>query len=575
MKLLKGIGVSPGIAAGKVFILEQGHETEKRNIRSCDEEIARLENALRKSGMELERLYEETRSKIGEKEAAIFEAQLLMLRDEEFIEKIKSEIEDKKINAEWAVENVGQYYASLFMNMESEYMRERAQDIKDIANLIRNSLSGSGNNPAAFTEAEGIIAARELPPSDTARLNAEKIQGILTETGGRTSHAAIISRALGIPAVAGIPSLMQEVKSGDYVVLDGDSGIVYVNPSEDVINDYNEKLKEFISRKNKLHALKGTGSVTADGHRIMISANISSDRDVNTALYNDAEGIGLFRTEFLLMNRSSLPPCQEQFEVYKKVVSDMQNKEVVIRTFDIGGDKPLDYIELPHENNPFLGFRGIRIGLDRKEILREQLKAILKASVFGNIKIMFPMISTVDEIRQAKEILAEAKEELRKEKTPFSERIETGIMIETPAAAIMSDSLSKEADFFSIGTNDLIQYTMAADRLNSKVSYLYNFFQPSVLRLVKFVADSAHKAGIKVGMCGEAAGEPELVPVWVGMGIDELSVNPASVLGTRKIVQSVNFGEAKALADSLLDLASDGEVRLCLEEFFQVHGLWR
>lgn len=564
MMELKGTGVSPGIAYGNVIRMGTDTESIRRKIHSPEQEILRLHDAIGKSMGLLNDLTKEAGEKIGEEEAGIFESHLLMLQDVEFNKKIEDEIRNKKINAEWAVENIRDEYVSLFLSLKNDYMRERASDIKDIARHIIDFLKGSNELKLKVLKDNVIVAAQDLTPSDTAQMDKEKIIGILTEGGGKTSHAAIIARAQGIPAVVGIEGLMGTVTERDFIAFNGDSGEIVINPADDTLEKYRNKKVSCDTKKSQLLSLIGLHSITKDGRLIDTLANISSVSDIKALVENDAKGIGLFRSEFLFMDRNGLPSEQEQFEAYKAVAEKMSGKPVVIRTLDIGGDKAVGYLKFPKEENPFLGYRAIRLTLDLKDLFLTQLKAILRASAFGNIKIMFPMISTLEELRDAINLLEKAKGLLGNDNIPFCYKIETGIMIETPAAAVMSDLLAREADFFSIGTNDLIQYTMAVDRLNAKVSYLYSFYQPSVLRLIQRVIENGHKAGIRVGMCGEAAREPDLIPIWVGMGIDELSMNSGSILEARDKIRSLSFEETSKWVQELMDLQTENDVKMLL-----------
>ena len=564
---MRGVAASPGIAIGKVWVKEEPIvDIKRKNIDNNLHEIKRFEDSLHDSRTQVEELYDHALCNIGEKEAQIFEAHSMILEDEELLSQIKAMITDEKVNAEWAVYKIIEGYLRVFEEMESDYMRERVVDIKDVGNRIIRILLGIHTPDLAALEDAVIIVAKELTPSETAKLDKKKVLGFLTETGGATSHTAIMARTLEIPAVVGIKDLIQKVKTTDMVVIDGDEGIVYVNPETEIIKEYKAKREENLSFKEKIQKMVGAKSVTKDGFNVKIAANIGTPDDVSAVIGNDADGIGLFRSEILFMDRNNLPTEEEQFLSYKKVAISLAEKSVVIRTLDIGGDKEIPFLKLSAEMNPFLGFRAIRLCLDRQDIFKAQLRAILRASNFGNVKIMFPMISSLEELRQAKSIMEECKEKLREEGLAFNENIETGIMIEIPAAAVIADLFAKEVDFFSLGTNDLIQYTIAVDRMNPKVSYLYNPFHPALLRLIKHTIDSGHKEGIWVGMCGEVAGDPTLIPLLVGMGLDEFSMSPSSVLKARWIINKTSRLEMEKLVDEVINLPTAIEVEAFINE---------
>ncbi|WP_069651047.1 phosphoenolpyruvate--protein phosphotransferase [Caloranaerobacter ferrireducens] len=564
---MKGIAASPGIAIGKVLIKKDFQiKIEKKNIDNIEDEIKRLNKAIKVSKQQIDSLYQHTLENIGQEEAKIFEAHIMILDDPEYFGQVEEKIKTEKINAEHALKQVTDKFLEIFQNMDNEYMKERAADIKDVSNRVIRELLGIETIDLSKLDEAVIIVAKDLTPSDTAQMDKEKVLGFITEIGGKTAHSAIMARTLELPAVVGVEGITKKVKNKDIVILDGEEGIVIINPDKETLKEYKDKKEEYQKYKNKLKQLKGRESITKDGFKVELVANIGTPKDVEGVIRNDAEGVGLYRTEFLYMDRKSLPTEEEQFSAYKEVAEKLKGKPVVIRTLDIGGDKDLPYLELPKEMNPFLGYRAIRLCLDRTEIFKTQLRALLRASIYGNIKIMFPMISSIEELRQAKQILEEVKEDLRKENIKFNEEIEVGMMIEIPSAAIMSDILAKEVDFFSIGTNDLIQYITAVDRGNRKISYLYSQYHPALLRLIKQVIDNGHKEGIWIGMCGEAAGDPKLIPILIGMGLDEFSMSPISILRARWIITNIEQKKMKKLAQHVLNLPTAEEVEKFIDE---------
>ncbi|MBN2826660.1 MAG: phosphoenolpyruvate--protein phosphotransferase [Tissierellales bacterium] len=551
--IIKGISASPGISMGKAIIKNsQATQIIKMQIGSVDKEIDRLKQGIEKSRFEIEKIYEKTLQTIGEEEAQIFQAHLLILEDVTLYDDMVGFIQREAVNADWAVQTIAKQYITLFENMADEYMSARAADIKDVSQRIIRKINQIEEWEVSEVGDAGILFAEDLTPSDTANM-ASSISGFVTEIGGKTSHTAIIARTLEIPAVVGVGNMLPTIQSGDYVIIDGETGIVVVNPAEETINIYKQKKQTYEEEKKALTQLIGVPSVTLDGKKIEISANMGTVDDLAGVLKFDAEGIGLFRTEFIYMESDHLPTEEEQYETYKKVAETMQGKPVVIRTLDIGGDKELSYFKLPKEMNPFLGYRAIRLCLDQTEIFMTQLRALLRASAHGNIKIMFPMISSVDELRSAKVLLEEARQSLIKEGVAYNPEMEVGMMIEVPSAAIISDILAKEVDFFSIGTNDLIQYTTAVDRMNEKLTQLYTPYHPAVLRLIKQVIDNGHRADIWVGMCGETAGDAKLIPVLLGMGLDEFSMSPSAILKARSVVNTTDSKLAACTIGTLLN----------------------
>ncbi|WP_396349589.1 phosphoenolpyruvate--protein phosphotransferase [Clostridium tetani] len=544
--MLKGISASNGIAIGKAFILKIGDiEIIKETIKDGEEENQRFITALEKGKKQLSKIMKDAKEKLGEEKSKIFEAHLFMLDDPEFTGQVSEKILKQKINAEYALKSTSEELVAIFEQIEDDYMRERVADIKDVTNRILRILTGNEGISISEIEEESILIGYDLTPSDTAQIDKNKILGFATEIGGVTSHSAIIARSIGIPSVLGVGKEIKEIKNGELIILDGNKGLIITNPDDEKINLYKKQIEGEKKLQKILGKYKNIEVITLDGRKVEVASNIGSIEDSENALKNGAEGIGLFRTEFLYMASSELPEEEFQYNAYKEVLEKMGEKPVIIRTLDIGGDKKLSYLTIDEEMNPFLGYRAIRLCLHRKDIFKTQLRALLRASYYGNLKIMFPMIANLQELREAKSILEECKEELRKESIAFNENIKVGIMVEIPSAAIMSDVLAKEVDFFSIGTNDLIQYTIAVDRMNEKVSYLYDFFNPAVLRLINNVIVNGHKEGKFVGMCGEMAGKKELIPLLLGMGLDEFSMSASSILKAKKLITELNYEDCK------------------------------
>ncbi len=545
---LEGIGASKGIAIGKIFVKENNSEAvsdTRIDKTQVEKEIIRFEEAKKTAVDELNVLYQKALNDVGEEHAQIFDVHKMLVEDLDLHDQVVALITEDCHNAAYAVLGAADGLASIFASMEDPYMRERAADIKDISKRLTGILTGNKEKSLADIDEPVIVVAKDLFPSDTIQMNKDFVLGFITEDGGKMSHSAILARTMQIPAVVGFKDAMQIFTNEDYVVLDGAKGQMIKNPTEEVCEEWEEKRQAFLAYKKELQALIGTPNKTTDGVEIEICANIGSPSDIQSVLENDLNGVGLFRSEFLYMDGDRLPTEEEQFEAYKQVVEKMEER-VIIRTLDIGGDKELDYLDIPKEENPFLGYRAIRICLQETDLFKTQLRALLRASAFGKLGIMFPMIATLEELRAAKAILEETKQELLAEGYVVSETIEIGMMIETPAAAIVSDLLAKEVDFFSIGTNDLTQYTLAVDRMNAKIADLYDTHNLSVLRTIKMVADNAHAAGIWVGICGESAADTALTETYLAMGIDELSVSAGSALELRKKVQSLSAAEAKA-----------------------------
>lgn len=564
---MKGLGTAPGIGIGKAFVFKNPEIiVEKKQVEDLDKEIKRLKEAVKIAGNQIDTIYESAIDEIGEEEAEIFSAHKMMLEDPEFLEDIEQRIINEKINAEWAVNETANKMINLFENMEAEYFRERAADLRDVSNRLLKVLLGIETADLMAINQESILIAEDLTPSDTAEMNKRMVVGIVTDLGGRTSHTSIIARTLGIPAIAGIKNADEVINHGDLMIIDGDTGNIIVNPSQEELAKYRKKQEEINKFRAKMQEMIGKETVSKDGHKVELAGNIGSVEDLEQVLKNDGEGVGLFRTEFLYMDNDRLPTEEEQFVVYKEVAEKLEGKPLVIRTLDVGGDKEIPYLELPKELNPFLGYRAIRLCLDRPDIFKTQLRAIYRASNYGNIKIMFPMISNMDELRAAKAIAQEVREELKNENIPFSQDVEIGIMVEIPAVAIHSEVFAKEVDFFSIGTNDLIQYTVAVDRGNQQIEHLYNQYHPSVLKLIQMTIENGHKAGIWVGMCGEVAGDEKLIPVLLAMGLDEFSMNPGSILRARYQIRNSSKKEVEKQLDTLLGLATAQEVEDFIDE---------
>ena len=566
---LQGIAASDGIAIAKVYTLtEPDLSFTKISVENTDKEISRLEEALAVSTKEIELIKETALKNLGEEEAQVFEAHLMVLSDPELVGQVKDAITSQKVNAEHALKEVSDMFISIFAGMEDNpYMQERAADIRDVSKRILANLLGVKIPSPATIKDEVVVVAGDLTPSDTAQLNRQYVKAFVTDIGGRTSHSAIMARSLEIPAIVGTKEITSLAKDGDLIIIDGLSGDVFLNPSEEVVTEYRAKAEAFAAQQAEWEKLKDADTFTKDGHQVELAANIGTPKDLEGVIHNGAEGVGLYRTEFLYMDSHDMPTEEDQFEAYKAVLEGMNGKPVVVRTMDIGGDKELPYLPLPHEMNPFLGYRAIRISLNEPEMFRTQLRALLRASVYGKLRIMFPMIATLNDFRGAKALLLEEKAKLVAEGVAVSDDIQVGIMIEIPAAAVLAHQFAKEVDFFSIGTNDLIQYTMAADRMNERVSYLYQPYNPSILTLIKHVIDSAHKEGKWAGMCGEMAGDQTAVPLLVGLGLDEFSMSASSVLKTRSLISKLTLEDMKALADKAInECATVQEVEALVEE---------
>ncbi|HDC9628904.1 TPA: phosphoenolpyruvate--protein phosphotransferase [Staphylococcus aureus] len=561
-KLIKGIAASDGVAIAKAYLLVEPDLTFDKNekVTDVEGEVAKFNSAIEASKVELTKIRNNAEVQLGADKAAIFDAHLLVLDDPELIQPIQDKIKNENANAATALTDVTTQFVTIFESMDNEYMKERAADIRDVSKRVLSHILGVElPNPSMIDESV-VIVGNDLTPSDTAQLNKEFVQGFATNIGGRTSHSAIMSRSLEIPAIVGTKSITQEVKQGDMIIVDGLNGDVIVNPTEDELIAYQDKRERYFADKKELQKLRDADTVTVDGVHAELAANIGTPNDLPGVIENGAQGIGLYRTEFLYMGRDQMPTEEEQFEAYKEVLEAMGGQRVVVRTLDIGGDKELSYLNLPEEMNPFLGYRAIRLCLAQQDIFRPQLRALLRASVYGKLNIMFPMVATINEFREAKAILLEEKENLKNEGHDISDDIELGIMVEIPATAALADVFAKEVDFFSIGTNDLIQYTLAADRMSERVSYLYQPYNPSILRLVKQVIEASHKEGKWTGMCGEMAGDETAIPLLLGLGLDEFSMSATSILKARRQINGLSKNEMTELANRAVDCATQEEV---------------
>ncbi|HBI1987159.1 TPA: phosphoenolpyruvate--protein phosphotransferase [Enterococcus faecalis] len=571
-EMLKGIAASDGVAVAKAYLLVQPDLSfNKTSVEDTDAEATRLDDALAKSTEELQAIRDKAAQSLGEAEAQVFDAHLMVLSDPEMVGQIKQNIQDNKVNAEAALKEVTDMYIGMFEAMDDNaYMQERAADIRDVAKRILAHLLGvTLPNPSMINE-EVIVVAHDLTPSDTAQLDRTYVKAFVTDIGGRTSHSAIMARSLEIPAIVGTKEITDKVKAGDILAVNGIIGDVIIDPTDAEKSEFEAKAKAYADQKAEWDKLKNAETVTADGKHVELAANIGTPKDLEGVHKNGGEAVGLYRTEFLYMDSSDFPTEEDQYQAYKAVLEGMEGKPVVVRTMDIGGDKELPYLTLPHEMNPFLGYRALRISLSElgDGMFRTQMRALLRASVHGNLRIMFPMVATLKEFRAAKAIFEDEKQKLVNEGVEVSNDIQVGIMIEIPAAAVLADKFAKEVDFFSVGTNDLIQYTMAADRMNERVSYLYQPYNPSILRLIKNVIDAAHAEGKWAGMCGEMAGDQTAVPLLLGMGLDEFSMSATSILKTRSLMKRLDTTKMAELADrALKECDTMEEVVALVEEY--------
>ena len=569
--MARGTGASAGIGIGKAAILrEEKLVIENTGIEDAEAEKERFKSAVEQSIADVSALADDMASRIGEKEAEILNGHLMLLQDPMLTGEIENQIDNDKVCSEFAVETVCNMYADMFASMDDELMQQRAADMRDIKTRMQKILLGVQSVDVSLLPAGTILMAEDLTPSVTAGINPDNVAGIVTELGGRTSHSAILSRALEIPAVVAASGILSEVKDGDELILDGESGEIFVNPGSDLIAEYEKRRDAYLQEKEELKQYIGTSSTTVDGVTVEIAANIGKPEDVDRVIAYDGEGIGLFRTEFLFMDRNEMPTEDEQFEAYKKVAVAMKGKPVIIRTLDIGGDKEIPYMGLKKDENPFLGYRAIRFCLDRKDdIYRPQLKALLRASAFGNIKIMVPMVTCIEEYREAKELVADIGKELDEAGIAYNKEIQVGIMVETAAASLMADVFAKEVDFFSIGTNDLTQYTMSVDRGNDKVSYLYSTFNPAVLRSIRHIIECGRREGIMVGMCGEAASDPLMIPLLLAFGLNEFSMSASAILKARKYITGYSVEELKAVAEQAMGFVTAAETQQFMKNFVE------
>ena len=574
--MITGIPASPGIVFGKALVLKEEKivlDTQKISEDQVEAEVARFYAGREAAVEQLNSIHQRALKSLGEEKAAIFEGHLMILEDEELEEEIIDYLRSNKVNASVAASKIIDQQVEMLSEIDDEYLKERAGDIRDIGNrLIKNILGMHIVDLGDITE-ESILVAYDLTPSETAQLNLEKVLGFITDIGGRTSHTSIMARSLELPAIVGTNNVTARVNTGDYLILDAVNNRVYVNPTQAEIDELKTLEAKLAEEKAELAKLKDLPAVTLDDHKVDVVANIGTIRDCEGAHRNGAEGVGLYRTEFLFMDRDQLPSEEEQFIAYKEVVEAMEGRLVVLRTMDIGGDKELPYLNLPKEMNPFLGWRAVRIALDRREILHAQLRAVLRASAFGKLAVMFPMIISVEEIRELKSVLETLKAELCAEGKAFDENIQVGVMVETPSAAVNAKFLAKEVDFFSIGTNDLTQYTLAVDRGNELISHLYNPMSPSVLGLIKQVIDASHAEGKWTGMCGELAGDERATLLLLGMGLDEFSMSAISVPRIKKLIRHVNYQEVKALADEALQKPTAAEIEQLIQAFIAEKSL--
>ena len=567
--MLRGTSASSGIGIGKAAIVEETELVIRReSVADAAAEKARFADALNQAKADTEALAKDLATRVGEKEAEILNGHLMLLSDPMLTGEIENTIAGENVCSEYAIENVCNMYADMFASMGDELMQQRATDMRDIKTRMQKILMGVSSVDIASLPAGSVIVAKDLTPSMTAGINPANVCGIVTELGGKTSHSAILARALEIPAVVAVNDFLSTVSDGDEIVLDGSEGVVYVNPDEAVKEEYREKREAFIREKKELEQYIGKPTITKDGVTIELVANIGKPEDVDKVLQYDGEGIGLFRTEFLFMDRTAMPTEEEQFEAYQKVAIAMNGKPVIIRTLDIGGDKEIPYMGLEKDENPFLGYRAIRFCLDRRDdVYRPQLRALLRASAFGNIRIMIPMVTCLEEYREARALIEEIKAELDEKGIAYKKDIQVGIMVETAAASLMADAFAKEVDFFSIGTNDLTQYTMSVDRGNDKVSYLYSPLNPAVLRSIRRIIECGRKEGIMVGMCGEAASDPLMIPLLLAFGLNEFSMSASAILNARKLITGYSIEELQSVADQAMAFVTAKEIEDYMKEF--------
>ena len=558
--MLKGIAASSGYAQAKVYKLERPKLTVTKVNANIEEELLKFENALEQTRDDIKAIKEKAVGRLGEDELAIFDAHLEFTHDPGLLDQVIAIIKKDSVNAEFALDSVANTFITMFESMDDAYFRERAADIKDVTYRIKSHVMGVEIADLSLIAEPSIVLANDLTPSDTAQLDRKFTKGFVTEIGGRTSHSAIMARSLEIPAVVGITNVLKKLNHGDDIIMDAIKGEVILNPTDEEKAKYQKLADEYEEYRENLKVLKNEKTITTDGHQVELAGNIGNAQDVVGVLENGGEGVGLYRTEFLYMDASELPSEEDQFNAYKEVLEAMEGKPVVVRTLDIGGDKELSYLQLPKEMNPFLGYRAIRLCLDRTDIFRTQLRALIRSSVYGKLRIMFPMIATLDEFNEAKGLYQEEYDKLVAEGIEVADDIEVGMMVEIPAAAVLADQFAKVSDFFSIGTNDLIQYSFAADRMNETVSYLYQPLNPSLLRLIKMTIDGGHKEGKWVGMCGEMAGDSMAAPLLLGLGLDEFSMSATSILEARKVINNLSYADMQKLAEKALECSTEDEV---------------
>lgn len=567
--MYKGTNASAGIGIGKASIIKEVEMVIRPDkVTDPAAEVERFRGALNETMSQTEALAAELATKVGEKEAEIMQGHLMLLMDPMLTGEIENTVTGESVCSEFAIETVCNTYADMFASMDDELMQQRATDMRDIKTRMQQVLQGIKPVDIASLPEGSIIVAKDLTPSMTAGINPAHVTGIVTELGGKTSHSAILARALEIPAVVAVSGIMEQLKDGDFIVLDGSEGIVIANPDEKTVEEYTAKRDVFLKEKKELEQYIGKPTITKDGVSIELVANIGTPEELDKVIQYDGEGVGLFRTEFLFMDRNAMPTEEEQFEAYKKVAAGLAGKPVIIRTLDIGGDKEIPYMGLEKDENPFLGYRAIRFCLDRKEdVYKPQLRALLRASAFGNIKIMIPMVTCIDEYREAKALIEELKAELDSQGVAYNKEIQVGIMVETAAASLIADIFAKEVDFFSIGTNDLTQYTMSVDRGNDKVSYLYSTFNPAVLRSIQRIIECGRTEGIMVGMCGEAASDPMMIPLLLAFGLNEFSMSASAILKARKLITEYSIAELQAVAEKAMSFSTTKEVEAYMKEF--------
>ena len=567
---LKGIPASQGVAFSKIFLIEEPEiKIENTKIEKIDEEVQKFKNALLKATKQIEKIKSNALKNLSEKEASVFDAHIQIVQDPVMTKEIEDKILQEKTNAVFATKVICDKYASMFEAMDDAYMKERASDVKDVSKRIINVLSNVESFDIASIDQEVIIVAHDLTPSETALLNKKFVKGFATNIGGATSHAAIIAKSLGIPAVLGVNNLTSKVKNDQEIAIDGNEGLVYFDLSSEQKKEIENKIIQEEQQQKALELIKGKEAVTIDNHKVILAGNVAKINDVNSIIENDGQAIGLTRSEFLYMENDHWPTEEEQFTFYKDVIQKMNQKQVIVRTLDIGGDKKLSYYNFPEEMNPFLGYRAIRLSLDQEQMFRVQLRALIRASFYGKLGIMFPMIATISEFKKAKSIFLEEYKKLNEQKVQIAklQDIEVGMMVELPSAAILVDTFAKYSDFFSIGTNDLIQYTMAADRMSEKVAYLYQPLNPSILRTVKMIIDKAHSHNKWVGMCGEMASDKNAIPLLLGMGLDEFSMSSNSILRTKMLISNLSYVESQKLVEKALELETEEEVIKLVKNF--------